>query len=357
MSAETHVPLVVSRKRGTAPPALSPEKSRELLGILLVAVALFLGLALGTYHPEDPSFFHRTISDASRTRNAAGPVGAEIAALAFQFLGASCLAVPLFLLVGGWRRLRRRNGEKVVGRGIGALLLLAALPALLQVLVVEIPWRQGTVAAGGAFGVVLSELLLARLNLPGTLLVLLVALLAGALLAVQSTLDDMLRAWRARLAHGWQEWQLARARRKERKEKEKSRRRVVAKHLQRAAEEKQRKEEPAPTPVIARGLSPAPVGGRIDLPLRRAHAAAPEELDELDLVPERPRAAAGPRGAAAERGVLARATRGPRQEALFSAPPAGPGALPPINLLSLEEPRSGVDESELVRLGEVIRSR
>ncbi len=368
------MPLVVSRKRGAAPPALSPEKSRELLGILLVALALFLGLALGTYHPEDPSFFHRTISDASRTRNAAGPVGAEIAALAFQFLGASCLAVPFFLLVGGWRRLRRRNGEKVVGRGIGALLLLAALPALLQVLVAEVPWRQATVAAGGAFGVVLSELLLARLNLPGTLLVLLVALLAGGLLAVQSTLDDMLRAWRVRLAHGWQEWQLARARRKERKAKEKSRRRVVAKHLQRAAEEKQRKEEPAPPPVIARGMSAAaaaPAGGRIDLPLRRvaggsadgdlalrrAPAAPPEDLDELDLAPERPRAAASPRAAAAERGAPARATRNPRQEALFTAPPATPGALPPINLLSLEEPRGGIDESELVRLGEMIRSR
>ncbi|HEX5760186.1 MAG TPA: DNA translocase FtsK [Thermoanaerobaculia bacterium] len=367
------MPLVVTRKRGAARPALSPEKSRELLGVLLVATALFLGLALGTYHPGDPSFFHRTVSEASRTRNAAGPVGAEVAALGFQFLGASCLAVPLFLLVGGWRRLRRREAEKVVGRGIGALLLLAALPALLQVLIADVPWREGTVPAGGALGVVLAEALLARLSLAGSLVVLLLALVAGALLAVQSTLDDLLRTLRARLAHAWQEWQLARARRKERTAKEKARRRVVAKHLQRAAEEKQRKEEPQLPVVAPHGLLPAPAAGpgHIDLPLRvttrhgegdlgiRRVAAAPAaagELGDLDLAPERPRPATAPRPAAGERGGAARGAKNARQEPLFNAP-AVPGALPPINLLSLDEPRGGIDEAELVRLGEVIRAR
>ncbi len=397
MSIETPIPLAVGRKGARARPKLSPEKSQELLGFLLVALALFLGLALATYHPRDPSVFHRTVSTASRSGNAVGPVGAEIAAVAFAFLGVSCLALPLFLLIGGWRRLRRRPGDRVVGRGLGALLLLATLPAVLQIALAEVPWRQEAVSAGGAFGTILAEALLARLNLPGSVLVLVAALVAGSILAVQSTLDDLLRGWRARLARTWQEWQLARARRKERRAKERARRRVVAKHLQRATEEKQRREEesappavparpPVVGPITAFGVPHVPATaatGRLDLPLRvTSHRGDPESGlrrvpapppparspatdldDDLALAPREPSLGAarvrppGARAAAAPRPGTPREARPASQPALFTPEPASRDALPPINLLAMNEPRSGVDEAELVRLGEVIRTR
>jgi S-DNA-T family DNA segregation ATPase FtsK/SpoIIIE len=370
----TDLPLI-ARKRPAARPAMSPEKSQELLGFLLIALALFLGLALATYHPQDPSVFHRTVSAASRSRNLVGPVGAEIAAVGFAFLGVSCLALPLFLLVAGWRRLRRRTGSRVVGRGIGALLLLAALPALLQIAVTEVPWRQEAVSAGGALGTILAEALQTRLDLAGSVLVLAAALVAGTILAVQSTLGDLLRAWRASIAHAWEEAQLARARRKERRAKDRSRRRVVAKHLQRAAEEKQKKDEAAAPPIHsparvlagAAAASAAP-GPHLDLPLRitsrrgetdysvrrvGAAASAAEADDDLDLAPAAGRSGARP-GAA--RAVPGREARAPRQPALF-VPEVPRGTLPPINLLAMNEPRSDVDEAELVRLGEVIRAR
>lgn len=391
LSTETQVPLSAVRKRG-ARPSLSPEKSQELLGFLLVALALFLALALATYHPADPSVFHRTVSAASRTGNAIGPVGAEIAAVGFAFLGVSCLTLPLFLLVGGWRRLRRRAGARVVGRGLGALLILSALPGLLQIALPEAPWRQEAVSAGGAFGTIVAEALLARLNLAGSVLVLAAALVAGTILAVQSTLGDLLRAWRTRIAHAWQELQLARARRKERRAKERARRRVVAKHLQRATEEKQRREEPASAPVAvpalrssgapALSLAPAaaPGGGPIDLPLRvaprrgepetglrRAHVVPPPTVVPENDAEAAPRGEPGfgavrvrPPGVRAAalplRSVAPREARAPDQAPLFT-PSVPAGTLPPINLLAMNEPRSSVDEAELVRLGEVIRAR
>jgi len=219
-------------------PSLSPEKGNELLGLALLGASLLLAFSFATYHPSDPSLFHE-LAHAAPSRNWIGPAGAQVAALGFGFFGLSCFLLPLFLLVAGWRRLRRRAAVRVVGRGFGSLLLLAALPGLCQVLLGGIAWRGEALPAGGAFGTVLIALLDERLSFTGSLLVLGSAVAIGAALVVQSTLGQALAAWRQQLRQLWQNAVLARARRRERREKERARRRVITKHLQRVVEEKQ----------------------------------------------------------------------------------------------------------------------
>jgi S-DNA-T family DNA segregation ATPase FtsK/SpoIIIE len=418
-TGDKRLPLAVTRST-TKPerPTLSPEKGNEILGLLLLAVAVLLGLAFGSYRPHDPSLFHVS-PNASRPHNWIGPFGAEAAALAFQFLGLTCLLVPFFLLVAGWRRLRRRPGQRVVGRGFGALLLLAALPGLFQLSMGRIPWRDASIASGGAFGAILGDFLDERFHAAGSLILLSAAVAIGGLLFVQSTLGEMIVVWRARIARFWEERALARARRRERREKEKARRRVITKHLQRVVEErqeKQKKEEaatvlPMATPangkpkprrgeegagaVISQGApthglgvsSPGAgyagpaghaSGDRLDLPLRvterkgsgdfavrRVAAIRPAadtvEVDDYAGVDER---SAGP-------GVVRRPAAGsinppaplrpvaPPQRALPFVGDAAPGSstLPPVNLLQMGEEDKKVDEAELVRQGEMIRSR
>jgi DNA segregation ATPase FtsK/SpoIIIE, S-DNA-T family len=219
-------------------PTLSPEKGNELLGLALLGASLLLAFSFATYQPSDPSLFH-DLAHAAPSRNWIGPAGAQVAALGFGFFGLSCFLLPLFLLVAGWRRLRRRGAVRVVGRGFGSLLLLAALPGLCQLLLGGIAWRGEALPAGGAFGTVLTALLDERLSFTGSLLVLASAVAIGAALVVQSTLGQALAAWRQQLRQLWQNAVLARARRRERREKERARRRVITKHLQRVVEEKQ----------------------------------------------------------------------------------------------------------------------
>ncbi|HXO27691.1 MAG TPA: DNA translocase FtsK 4TM domain-containing protein [Thermoanaerobaculia bacterium] len=219
-------------------PTLSPEKGNELLGLALLGVSLLLAFSFATYHPSDPSLFH-DLAHAAPSRNWIGPAGAQVAALGFGFFGLSCFLLPMFLLVAGWRRLRRRGAVRVVGRGFGSLLLLAALPGLCQLLLGGIAWRGEALPAGGAFGTVITALLDERLSFTGSLLVLASAVAIGAALVVQSTLGQALAAWRQQLRQLWQNAVLARARRRERREKERARRRVITKHLQRVVEEKQ----------------------------------------------------------------------------------------------------------------------
>jgi S-DNA-T family DNA segregation ATPase FtsK/SpoIIIE len=389
-------------------PTLSPEKGNELLGLLLLFVGVFLALSFSSYHPADPSLFHR-VAQTGRAHNWAGAGGAHVAAVSFSFLGLTCLLVPFFLLAGGWRRLRRRGAVRVVGRGFGAVLLLAATPALLQLTLGRLNWREGSIAAGGAFGQLLCDLLEVRLNFAGTLTVLIAGVACGTALVVQSTLGDLLAAWRERVRRFWQEYTLARERRRERREKERVRRRIITKHLQRVVEEKKAKDEPAaargpavrppgsprPTgpapaePVLAAANAPSstsagPAADRLDLPLRpaarvterrgepepgirRVSATERQEDEEFHAVraafeaASQPEAAAGPTGPAF--GVTQRTAPRPRtpapaaQPPLFAASDIAPGTLPPINLLQMGEGRSQADEAELVRLGELIRTR
>jgi DNA segregation ATPase FtsK/SpoIIIE-like protein len=201
------------------------------------------------------SLFHAS-SEPARVQNYIGPAGAHAAALCFELLGLTAFLLPVFVVAAGWRLLRRRGSERSPLRVVGALVVLATLPALLQATVGPIPWRGGPFESGGAFGQMLAGALLERMALPGTLLVLTSAVVLGTALAVQSTLGEVARAWAGRVRDAWERYRLARERRAERRSKERSRRRVVAKHLQRVMAEKD-------------GEEGAPVGsGDLDLPLR-----------------------------------------------------------------------------------------
>ncbi|HYL06599.1 MAG TPA: DNA translocase FtsK 4TM domain-containing protein [Thermoanaerobaculia bacterium] len=269
-------------------PTLSPEKGNELLGLALVGGSLLLVFSFATYHPSDPSLFHE-LPQAAPSRNWIGPAGAQLAALGFGFFGLSCFLLPLFLLVAGWRRLRRRGAARVVGRGFGSLLLLAALPGLCQLLAGGIGWRGETVPAGGAFGTVIAGLLDERMRFTGSLLVLASAVLIGAALVVQSTLGQALAAWRQNVRQLWQDATLARARRRERREKERARRRVITKHLQRVVEEKQAAD-------ARRGPRP----GEPDDPMEPRRPKQPEaQRAPRDLAPPAPPPTEGDPGAAA----------------------------------------------------------
>lgn len=449
--------------------ALSPEKGNELLGLALIGCGLFLVGSLASYSPADPSLFHR-LADGSAVHNWIGPVGAEISAVAFGFLGLPCLLVPLFLLFSGWRRLVRRDAPPVVGRGIGMGLLLASLPALLALTLDHIAWRGGTaIPAGGAFGTVLADLLGERLHFVGSLTVVAAAVAIGAALTVQSTLGDALAAWRDRLLRMWEASRLARERRRERRHKERARRRVITKHLQRVVEEKEKQaappppaarpakapanHPPAPPQAVPRATAPAgdrgpgeaadAIPGALDLPLhssgrvvtrkgespfavRRVSAGELQEDQEFRRVQERvqaaieasrrpagagtgaepppspalspmsdlplerrpapprmtvlddpgdlelsPRAAPSlsrpepalrPEPARSERGPAAATSpvRPPRalpQKELPFVAEVSPAGLPPVNLLQMADPRASVDQGELVRQGEAIRSR
>ncbi len=334
---------------------ISPDKGREIVGLVFAALGVLGGASLASYHPTDPSFL-RQVSSEAPVGNWIGGVGAEVAAAGFGLIGVSSLIVPLLLLVAAWRRLRPKMRPKVVGRGVGATLLIASLPALLQLLLPALPWRGHEIETGGALGVIAARALVERMNLAGALVLLVALVLVGVALLVQTSLGEMLARAKARWLAARERWRLSRARREERREKERARRRVVVKHLQRVAEEKQKRlDQLASTAVKPRAPAGVPEpepaaegeprsGDRLDLPLRVEEKTGERPYSVRRVAPPPPERPSGG------------GRREPQKELPFAGDRQTP-ELPPINLLQTGDERPPIDEDELVRLGEAIRAR
>lgn len=321
---------------------------------MLFLLAVLIGCSLLSYRADDPSFLHQTTEEVE-VRNLIGPLGAQVAALGFGFFGLTALLVPVLLLWSAWRQARWRDDDRVVGRGLGAVVLVVALPALLGLVLEQVEWGGEALRAGGFLGDLLAGWASRLAGFTGALFLLLTGVVLGAALLVQSTLGELLASWRRRAAEAWAGMVLRRARRREQREKEDMRERVVAKHRRRAAErdglgDATDDEAEIDLPLRVQEHS----GGgrfkvrRVTAPVEEAPVAVPEDepvapaLDE----PRRPSKASP--------------VKRPEPQAEISFPEAKrapKGSLPPLDLLRGERVEPQFEEDELVALGEAIRQR
>jgi S-DNA-T family DNA segregation ATPase FtsK/SpoIIIE len=299
-------------------------KSREVLGVLLALAAVLLALSLISHRPDDASLFH-VASDAAPTQNWIGPFGANLSALSLGFLGLSSFLLPILCAVSAFRRLRPRRADKVVGRGFGMLVVVAALPALLDLVAGEVSWRGGTLRCGGVAGYFVASRLEERLGFVGALFLILGAVIVGSTLIVQSSLGEMLESWGRKLGELWQIFVLRRARKTEHREKERTRRRLVEKHLNARVEPVRVAEKDGRGHFGIRRVEPTPAAPAL---LRRKVPKTPKPKPPQKAMPFVP------------------------EEMVEQSP-----SLPPINLLNQVEESNSLDEAELIRLGEQITQR
>ena len=307
------------------------------MGILALLAATLLGAAFVSYNANDPSILHHS-TDTVLVRNWVGPAGAQLAAVGFNVLGLAALLLPLLLAVFGWRRLMARPGPRLVGRGFGGVLLLFAFPGLLQLTLKNTNWRGVSIPSGGVLGELIADGLQSAFGFAGAMFVLLGVVMAGSALLVQTTLGEVLNRWWGGARDLFDRFRYSHNRRRRKQAKEQSRKRVVAKHLQRA-EERRRRAEPGPSPSEP-----------VDLPLR-----VTEKKGEGGFRVRKVKAQA-PVGEPAAPAPAKEAA--PQKKIPFPKRATGKqGGLPPVNLLRVEAVESSVDEDELVALGDLIRSR
>lgn len=154
---------------------------REAALFVLLAIALFLFIALVTYSIEDPGWSHTGPREV--IHNAAGVVGAWFADVLFYLLGYLAFLLPVMIAYSGWLVLRGRTGDgeidfKIIGiRWLGFFMTLAtgcALASLHFVAGSSMP-----LDGGGILGRWLGDDLASVLGLLGSTLLLLAVFLAG----------------------------------------------------------------------------------------------------------------------------------------------------------------------------------
>ena len=145
-------------------------RAAEIAGVCCFAFAIFLLLALFSYHPLDPSFTH--YDPHAQPRNLTGSIGSYIADTLIKLMGIGIFWLPVMLLVAALGYIREpqfRIGPATIAGLIG---LVFTTSGILDLLIGNIEIYGSILQAGGLLGKVIANLLSAYLRLAGSLIVL-----------------------------------------------------------------------------------------------------------------------------------------------------------------------------------------
>ena len=321
----------------------------ELIGFLLCISGLLLFLALASYSPLDPSFNSASVLTGSRAaRNWIGLVGAIVSDLVLQGFGIGAFLVPVFLGALGSRWFRSRKIVSPLAKSLGAIWLLAFVPALLALLPGHARWL-GVIPMEGLVGRIVGDILIHYLNLAGAYIVC-ATVLAVALYLTTAFSFASLRVWAPTrfafaiaLWNRYKDWQDNRAKKKMQKELEKRRatRPTVTTQLvsrQTPAQASPHTPEPARTTGIERMVASGRDEDRSQQVELRAPVAAPETI-----VPEVE--------------VTERADTGVKPKTTLPRIAAGGFKLPPSSLLHRPDGQQAIDADELKLLAQVLTEK
>ncbi|MFI5354945.1 MAG: DNA translocase FtsK [Desulfobaccales bacterium] len=158
-----------------APPTWQHRLGQEMTALLLLGLAGFCFLALGSHSRQDPHGFLATLN-AAAVQNAGGKAGALVADYFNWGLGLGAFWVPLLLLGLAWQAHRRGLEDLNWLRAAAALGVILASSGLLALGRPYVSGNMGLIP-GGTLGEVLARGLLAVLNRPGAVLALVLLLL------------------------------------------------------------------------------------------------------------------------------------------------------------------------------------
>ncbi|HXJ91388.1 MAG TPA: DNA translocase FtsK [Terriglobia bacterium] len=197
-------------------PHFDSRRRAEFEGFLLCILGLLFLLSLVSYHTGDLSL-DTSASSWSAIHNLIGRCGAYLADALLQGLGWTAYAIPFTLLLVGARRMLNRPFAAPRTKAVGAVLLVASLAALLD-LVPMAPPVAGLIRAGGLAGYLLRVGMVNAFNQLGAGIVAGAVLLASLFLVTKFSFayaGRLLKAQFAPLAGiglSWRAWREARER-------------------------------------------------------------------------------------------------------------------------------------------------
>lgn len=171
---------------------------RDAVVLAFLALAVFLTLALVSFHQMDPSWSAWT-STGGPARNWAGLVGAIVADLLLQLFGVGALAFPLLCLAIAYWSFR---GEAIAGkwhRAAGGVLSVCSLLGIMSFFAGHADLFGQDVFLPGTVGFLLGERLFGRLfNTAGSLIALGAVLVFSLMLLTGVPLRGVPDLWRAK---------------------------------------------------------------------------------------------------------------------------------------------------------------
>ena len=152
--------------------SLSQKRIAEIAGLICLAFALFLLLALLSYHPLDPSLRHYYGPESVSIHNLTGSIGSFTADTLIWFMGMGIIWLPVLLLVAALRYFREPQFRIGLAVAAGTIGLVFATSGLFGLLIGNITIYGSPLDTGGLLGSATARLLDTHLRLAGSLIVL-----------------------------------------------------------------------------------------------------------------------------------------------------------------------------------------
>ncbi|NWG02372.1 MAG: DNA translocase FtsK 4TM domain-containing protein, partial [Syntrophaceae bacterium] len=145
----------------------------EIIGILLIAVGVFLFLSLVSYHPMDPSFFSYTSSKVKEIHNWMGIVGSYLSSLLFQGFGFPSFLISFVLVIFAFSFIFRWDWKYFSLKLAGWAVILITTSSFFALWLSPIRIGHQDLLMGGFIGEIFSRNLVRYFNRPGATVLLL----------------------------------------------------------------------------------------------------------------------------------------------------------------------------------------
>jgi len=162
---------------------MSGELKKEMLGIGLVGVFLFLLVALISYNPLDVSL--STVS-TEPVKNLCGKVGSYIADALVQLFGMASYLLPAYALLFSAFYIRKKTPQNPIVLASGLILLFLSIVVLLQLIVGNFHLKGILIPFTGMLGVLLQRTLVGLFSHFGSYLIAVMLFLISIFLIVQA---------------------------------------------------------------------------------------------------------------------------------------------------------------------------
>jgi DNA segregation ATPase FtsK/SpoIIIE, S-DNA-T family len=162
---------------------MSVEFKKEILGIGLLGIFIFLLAGLITYHPLDPSL--NTFADGP-AKNLCGKAGSYITDVLIQLFGMMSFFLPAVTLLFSLFYLRKKDPPHVLLLASGLALLFLSLSVVSQLMLGRIQLRGIAIPFAGFLGVLLERALVNLFSYFGSYLISAILFLISIFLIVQA---------------------------------------------------------------------------------------------------------------------------------------------------------------------------
>jgi S-DNA-T family DNA segregation ATPase FtsK/SpoIIIE len=168
---------------------MSGEFKKEILGIGLLGLFIFLFVSLITYHPLDPSF--NTLTEGA-AKNLCGKVGSYITDILIQLFGMASYFLPAVTLMFSLFYLRKKDPPHILVLSSGLVLLFLSMSVILQLMVGRLHIRGVAIPFSGFLGVLLEKTLVNLFSYFGSYLISFILFLISIFLIVQAPMLSLI---------------------------------------------------------------------------------------------------------------------------------------------------------------------